>query len=657
MEKVRQQVEALGLQEQQQLIVDLITTSAPEVQLSLLVPSVTAAASYVKWRLVTNLQGQDTPDLLVLLPPELQLEVLLYLDGPSLLHASQVSKAWHSIIMNINEVWLKQCRRLGVNMSKVPGWADWHKVYITSLRQQVSLKNGTAFSERFMQLQNCKKAVKAVDYQDGFLCTVSEEDYINIWQLDMNIPVMTFPVERAVSCIKFHPNSLLLCGHFVGTLTSWDLSSMNQSRCTVWEHSSTRDHDNFKNRFKMHAGPVFSCDFSEELDLLVSGGADECLRLWCLSAGKQIKSLSNQDHWVLRVILIPDLSLTTKHDIVYMTRENVKKVSWPSNVKQDCEYDVPEKGVGSSASSSRPYGMIEKISDNFKISLNEGHTNFFTPGLQFSSKYIGIIKQDAEEKHANLCVFDIETFKLEHNISLNIKVKKLLALGNRYALLLTMGSVLYSSTLVIIDIVTTKIIGTRSIPHSKMTTPDGAQLVVGDVEWLNGLGVHLPGHSRSLSTAVQAENSNCATRTGAGKKYASQSYRIETSVSSMNTVPHGNTQCLNVEHNAVSCPKRKHKSDECCSEPCGGETAMDHTSLDASCCAHSDTQIDSDVALHAECAGDQCLMMDTSPEVKACQALEQPSFLVLAAGVLNEPGRLFTLWWAQSRHTHKCKKE
>lgn len=76
-----------------------------------------------------------------------------------------------SIIMNLNEVWLKQCRRLGVNMSKVPGWADWHRVYITSLRQQVSLKNGTAFSERFMQLQNCKKAVKAVDYQDGFLCT------------------------------------------------------------------------------------------------------------------------------------------------------------------------------------------------------------------------------------------------------------------------------------------------------------------------------------------------------------------------------------------------------------------------------------------------------------------------------------------------------
>lgn len=283
----------------------------------------------------------------------------------------------------------------------------------------------------------------------------------------MNIPVMTFPVERAVSCIKFRSRSLLLCGHFVGILTSWDLSGMSQSRCTVWEHSSNRDQDNLKNKFKMHAGPVFSCDFSEELDLLVSGGADECLKLWSLSSGVQVKSLSNQDHWVLKVILIPDLSLTSNHEVVYMTREYVKKISWPSVMKWESESDV-EKGVHSSGSSARRYGIIEKISDNFKISLNEGHTNFFTPGLQFSSKYIGIIKQDVEEKHANLCVFDIETFKLEHNISLNIKVKKLLALGNRYALLLTMGSVLYSSKLVIIDIITTKIIGTCSIPHSKL---------------------------------------------------------------------------------------------------------------------------------------------------------------------------------------------
>lgn len=46
MEKLRQQVEALEVHEQQQLMVELIGGSAPEVQLSLLLPSVTAAARW-----------------------------------------------------------------------------------------------------------------------------------------------------------------------------------------------------------------------------------------------------------------------------------------------------------------------------------------------------------------------------------------------------------------------------------------------------------------------------------------------------------------------------------------------------------------------------------------------------------------------------------
>lgn len=196
-----------------------------------------------------------------------------------------------------------------------------------------------------------------------------------------------------------------------------------------------------------------------------------------------------------------------------------------------------------------------------------------------------------------------------------------------------------------------------------MTTPDGAQLVVGDVEWLDGLGVHLPGPAHSPPT-VQTEISNCAANTGViagiGQKLVSQGCRTEVSVSCMNMVPQGNDENTNFKQNLMSCTKRKHKSDDCCNEPFdGNEAAMDQICVDVPCCAHGDMQTASNVTMQPECANDQCkcLMMDSSPEMYACQQLEQPSFLVLAAGVLNEPGRLFTLWWAQSRHTHKCKKE
>lgn len=306
--------------------------------------------------------------------------------------------------------------------------------------------------------------------------SVSEEDYVNIWQLELNIPMLTFPVERAVSCIKFKPNSLLICGHFVGILTSWDLSMMSQLSCTVYNAASDIAGENslLRCKFKMHAGPVFSSDFNEDLGLLVSGGADECIKLWCLSTGLVVKSLPNQDHWVLRVILLSDLSSSFNHVIICMTRDNVSKISWPVSKNRNSSLEGNSLGNITSDSSDpnsacvmNKFGDLDKSSLKSCIRLNEGNNNFFTPGLQYSSKYVGLIKQDIDEKHANLCVYDIETFELLYNVILNFKVKKLLALGNRYALLLTIGNVLYSSTLIAVDIITGETAGTHAVPHSK----------------------------------------------------------------------------------------------------------------------------------------------------------------------------------------------
>lgn len=47
MDRVRQLLEALEVQEQKQLLVELVAGSPPEVQLSLLLPTVTAAARLV----------------------------------------------------------------------------------------------------------------------------------------------------------------------------------------------------------------------------------------------------------------------------------------------------------------------------------------------------------------------------------------------------------------------------------------------------------------------------------------------------------------------------------------------------------------------------------------------------------------------------------
>ncbi|KAG7171009.1 F-box/WD repeat-containing protein 2-like [Homarus americanus] len=534
MNSLLEKVKELDHQDQQKLVTALVTTLPPEGQQALLLPTVTAASSYVKWRLVSFISGQDTPDLLTLLPPELQIAVLQFVDGPSLLNATQVSREWNGIIKNHNHIWVKKCKELGVNIEKVHCGANWHQAYVSSLRQQLSLKNGTAFSERFMQLQNCKKAVKAVDYQNGFLCTVSEEDYVNIWQLELNIPVLAFPVERAVSCIKFRPNSLLICGHFVGILTAWDLSKMSEVSCVIDNSLGNSPGQYFLlwSKFKMHAGPVFSSDFSEELDLLVSGGADECIKLWCLSTGLVIK----------------------------------------------------------------------------------------------------------------------------------------------YALLLTIGSVLYSSTLVVVDVVTGETAGTHAVPHSKMTTPDGAQLVVGDIDWLNGLGGHLLDLSEPpLTTEFNNDQSNEVKSTKSCCSDAERQQnlnKVSSVVSSedshkifqQNRSPECGTQQFSPCQPAELCECRDAEEEVSPIGAVGGELPVcmmgnSDTNLHYSNNNSPATISSEDVPLQAASLQYHGSNMNCTKDTQLSVRLERPGHLVLAAGVQSEPGRLFTLWWSNSKQTLKCKKE
>lgn len=196
-----------------------------------------------------------------------------------------------------------------------------------------------------------------------------------------------------------------------------------------------------------------------------------------------------------------------------------------------------------------------------------------------------------------------------------------------------------------------------------MTTPDGAQLVVGDVEWLDGLGVHLPGPAAS-PPAGPSDISNCdksvVVNAGITQKPTGHGIRTEVSESVMNARLQSHDENINLSQNLRLCSERKQKSKGFCSQPVdNGETEADKMCIDVPCCVYSDRQATSGATMQCECASDQCkcCVMDSSSKVCISQQQEQPSFLVLAAGVLNEPGRLFTLWWAQSRHTHKCKKE
>jgi len=62
-----------------------------------------------------------------------------------------------------------------------------------------------------------------------------------------------------------------------------------------------------KNCFSVVA--VFSIDYNDELDTLVSGSADFTVKVWSLSAGTCVNTLTGHTEWVTKVRLI----LTRSH--------------------------------------------------------------------------------------------------------------------------------------------------------------------------------------------------------------------------------------------------------------------------------------------------------------------------------------------------------
>ncbi|KAK3851848.1 hypothetical protein Pcinc_041528 [Petrolisthes cinctipes] len=733
MEELVEEVQRLDVDKQRWLLVELLSSHQPDTQLSLLTPVLSAAPGYVKWRVTCLLNTHIMPDLVSLLPPELQLAVLSYVDGISLLNACRVSHNWCSLIGSHQQLWSDKCRHLGINLSPAPPWPshfhplDWQRVYVGVVRQSAALKCGRAFSQRWMHLHNCTTPIKAVDYKEGYLCTVSEADQVTIWHLGLNVAVLTFSCQRTVSCLCLHPASLLLCGHFTGMLTSWDLSAMPRPSQSSGNHKPPpypsppqAEPGALVNKFKMHAGPVFSCDFSEELDVMVSGGADECLKLWSLSSGLVLHSLAFRDHWVLRVKLLPASTSSTlpdqsaKHRVIYMTRQRVSKLSWPAVCKQNCvkrkctmcegktarckQNGVQaesgsfeecfsfvsensgatssnssihrggvtqentlckscdscasgkvtiEGSVGDSTSESRNinnssvntasseadsqvkrHGILDKISEDGSIDLNYSDHGIFTPGLQLSSKHIALVQQDLDEKSAKLFLFDINTLAPIRTLALWFKVKKLLALGNRYALLLTPGSMLYSSTLTVLDVVTGEEAGSSTVPHSKMTTPDGAQIVVGETGWLDGLGPHLPQPPLALAPSFKHRSRGCTSC----KSNQPGDCDSSAAAYNMSSFSRDGRACISAcvgtcEGGCLPCTSNSH--------------SPVHTSVDVFC------------GQHQKCASQGGTNSIPLTNLK----LGSGGHLVLAAGVQTEPGRLFTLWWAEAGMEEKHKKE
>lgn len=461
---------------------------------------ISSCGSEQLWHLQHKLPDFLYRDFVSLLPPEITEKILTYLPTTALLSACQVSKVWNDRLSSMDQLWQRKADYLGSRMD--PSVDDWKKECVDALRVKHLLSGANAWlQEGLVNLVKPPGWFNALDYHKGYVAGGTGDSGVDegtesvvIWCVSASRVDLSFPVSSSVSCIKLvHPH-LVVCGHFNGTLSSYHVTA-----------AGGVTPGQLVQRFRLHTAHVLSLDISLEQDLLVSGGSDCSIKIWKLSSGKLLRTLPNQSHWVLTVILSsPAVHRVPRFEgrslLLTLTRDDIQLFSWfhqePSLVSKETLLENPsEEDVAELRSPGLKDVNQPDIYIPLKSSVSEAEliqSFFFTPGLHFDGANISFVRQmpmfDTQNiGDADIVKLDANTGKIVQNVHVNQKIRKLLAIGKRFAVLLLPVVDNKYKNLAVVDLHRRSIVGGCTVPHSRASTPDFSQASMGDTRWLDGL--------------------------------------------------------------------------------------------------------------------------------------------------------------------------
>jgi hypothetical protein len=444
---------------------------------------ITKCGSQQLWYLQHKLPDFLYRDFVSMLPPELTEKILSYLSPGGLLSCCQVSRLWRERVGGLQTLWLAQAKRVGCNTSLVgDGETDWRLECVGGLRVKRLLDRGRAWAqEGLVNLVKPPGRFSALHYNRGHIAggtadtsAVDPGESAVIWSVGDNRVTTSFPVSGSVSCIRLYWPDILVCGHFDGSLSSHSVTGDSASPPGTLLH-----------KFRLHTAPVLALDLAIEEDLLVSGSADCSTKLWILSSGQLLRTLSNQSHWVLSVILSPASKHRVKrfqdrHLLLTMTRDDIQLWSWAD----------PQPPLLEDMAQPDLYIPLKSVTEAIQ-------SFFFTPGLHFDGNRISFIRQmpmfDTQVRNhptigdADIVILSADTGKVVHNVHVNQKIRKLLAIGERYAVLLLPYLDSKYKNLAVVDLLRREVVGGATVPHSRASTPDFSQVSLGNIDWLDGL--------------------------------------------------------------------------------------------------------------------------------------------------------------------------
>jgi len=558
-------------------IVRQFSALSSQEQTTTLTELISCCGSDQLWHLQQKLPDFLYRDFIQLLPPEIAEKILTYLCPASLLTSCQVSRVWNKRISGMNALWRQKCRMIGCHPDSV--WAEdvlmsdlklepelqlptgvvspSSKLHcIKGLRLRQELCTGSAWQQeglvnlvkppgRFSALHHHRGHIAGGTADSSHTLAIEESgESVVIWTVQDNRVAVSFPVSGSVSCIKLEYPSLVVCGHFDGTLSAHQVSGVGtgSSKLTHAEPSYPNTPGKLLQKFRLHTAPVLSLDFDIDEDVLVSGSADCSTKIWELSSGRLLKTLASQSHWVLSVIFASHLNQWVpcykgRQLLLIMTRDDIQLYTWhpdrPSDpednaikasqeeTSQNPERETEEEIGGKTANVQEPKEQQIKLKDladrdlyiPLKSVTDAIQSFFFTPGLHFDGRNISFVRQipmfDTQTiGDADIVTVDAGSSKLVGSVHINQKIRKLLAIGRRFAVILLPFADSKYKNLAIVDLQKREVIGGCTVPHSRASTPDFSQVSIGETSWLDGFS---EGCTRGLVACMALADSSIHT--------------------------------------------------------------------------------------------------------------------------------------------------
>ena len=403
---------------------------------------------------------------------ELAVKVLAYLDAESLFAAAQVSNVWRRRIDASAHLWRSISRQLG-GRKRIPPNSNAKAVAKAAYELRSRIKAGKAFGISKLSgigIPQSPAYFVALDTNKGYVAAVTADnpdanqiaDRVVVYAVrrnhcernsvlhDFAIPLNASRATTIKLLFPFH----VCVGHSDGRVNTWNLPT-----------AASLEMDTNQT----HAASVFALDGDLDSDLLVSGAADYTVKLWRLTTGVLLRTIRSHDHWVVSVRLVRGKAtlLTLSKNEIHVFNDVTK-----SSSKNVPDLAIPLKSEGC---------------------FHELRDLFFTPGMHVSetSKITFVRQMPLFETQtigdADIVTVDMASGRLCRSVHINQKIRKLLAVGERFALVLLPYVDAKYKNLAIIDLEERRLIGGCTVPHSRASTPDFSQICIGDEDWLNGL--------------------------------------------------------------------------------------------------------------------------------------------------------------------------